>query len=298
MSDFCSNEDWLAAYLEKRLPERERRLFEIHLSECPQCLARLIATKAELDDMADTIDSLRDLARRQQAEYAPSPGGYAALMPSRLRWLAGKAAVAAGLFCALGFFRLIVQPAWSPELKACRARVVSILAHTPAGTLLLTEHPASAQTPKAIFRGNGAVCRRDLEEAGRLVRKALARHPDVPETHILAGHFHTAAGDPERAVTRYRRALLLRPGDPGILNNLAVATYHTGDPGAAAEILERALAGSTPPPEAYFNLGALYIETGDFESGRRLLERYLAVNPTSPWSGRARALIGQQDSGR
>jgi len=294
MSDFCSNEDWLAAYLEKRLPERERRLFEIHLSECPQCLARLIATKAELDDMAGTIDSLRNLARRHQAEHASSTGGYA----HHLRWLAGPATVAAGLLCALGFFGLIVQPSWSPELKACRARVVSVLAREPAGALLLTEHPPPALTPKTIFRGSGTVHREDLEETGKLVRNALARHPDVPEIHILAGHFHMAAGDPERAVTRYRRGLLLRPGDPGILNNLAVATYRTGNPGAAAGLLERALAGGNPPPEAYFNLGTLHIETGDFETGRRLLERYLADNPSSPWSGRARALIGAQDSGR
>jgi anti-sigma factor RsiW len=51
MIDLCNNEEWLAAYLDRRLSGGEQRLYENHIARCPRCLANLVASKRELDEM-------------------------------------------------------------------------------------------------------------------------------------------------------------------------------------------------------------------------------------------------------
>ncbi|UCF07004.1 MAG: tetratricopeptide repeat protein [bacterium] len=303
MSDFCNNEDWLAAYLERGLSEGDRRLYEIHLSQCPRCLAQLISTKTELHEITGSIP----IPQKQiPAMSAPHIEGVSGTRPGDTgapagawAWLAGigKRIVPAplapivGIALAAAFFMLLTDPTWNPEVIAARSGLTHIIEYGSIGTLRLTAGRRNPREIDATLRGSGYSDHSLMERTRKLLRDALERSPRTPEIHTMMGHLYIAGGEAERAEIHYRRALMLRPEDGGILNNLAVAAYRTGDITKALDLLERAQAGKNTPIEVYYNLGVIHLEAGNGSPARHFLELYLSKDRSSPWSTRARSLI-------
>ena len=79
-----------------------------------------------------------------------------------------------------------------------------------------------------------------MDQARRLLARALRLRPDLAAAHAALGNLHKDAGRIELALASYRRALALAPGDPVNHANLVYMTSF--DPGAGpGELLREAL---------------------------------------------------------
>lgn len=135
-----------------------------------------------------------------------------------------------------------------------------------------------------------SAARPDME---RLVNQ-YRRYPAGRLAKLLYGHLHLNAGDPEGAITLYKKALSDFGKDPSlrpvILNGLAEAHMQKGDTAAAIAHYEQIVAGKdrTLVDMALFQLGRLYRQTGETEKSRQALQRLGSDFPNSIYADMAR----------
>jgi hypothetical protein len=282
MGDICRNEEWLAAYLDKRLPARERDLFEAHLSRCPSCLAELIAAKAELDEMA--AGEPEALAARDGARE-----------PRRIRFTPVTAAVslAAAVLFAGAVFLSIRDTVRDREVESARGNVSRVLATVDIGLMRLSGGPERPVAHFAVYRSaeeraGGAF---DLTEQN--LKTALLKRGNDWRLYALLGDLYMADNQIARAEVFYDEALARRPGDARLLNDRAAAEYRLGKFDVSKRDLESALESDSTLLESVYNLAVLYRELGDRANSKRFLDSYLRKDPSSPWAERAKALDGE-----
>ena len=73
MNVFCGNEEMLAAYLDRMLPDEERILYEKHLSTCPACMSELVSSSAAYEALANRSRTARAGGRRFNARDIVRP---------------------------------------------------------------------------------------------------------------------------------------------------------------------------------------------------------------------------------
>ncbi len=151
--------------------------------------------------------------------------------------------------------RLIVQREYGSAREA-----VALLEEAHA---LAPDDPRIAATLAMLrlrFFVVGPTSADDLARAGALVRAALAAAPELPESHVAAGHLE----------------------------------LHTGDPAVAAAHFRRAIARSPYLAEAHEGLGRMLLEAGFLDAAIARLEDARAIAPDLSaicWDlARARAL--------
>ncbi len=279
MSDICRNEEWLAAYLDKRLPTRERSLFETHLSHCPGCLAELIAAKAELDEMI--------------AEESEAPArGTCSGEPRRIRFtpLAASLSFAAVVICAGALFLSIRSAVRDREVEAARGNVSRILAAADIGRMRLSGGPESPVSRGVVYRSGEKPAGEEFGPTEKSLKAAVAKRGNDWRLHALLGDLYMADNQFERAEIFYEQALALKPGDARLLNDRAAAAYLLGDFDLSRRDLENALAADSTRLEALYNLAVLSREIGDRPNSERYIDSYLRKDPSSPWAERAKAL--------
>src|SRR5439155_1082346 len=86
-------------------------------------------------------------------------------------------------------------------------------------------------------------------------------------------------GDPARAIVTYRKALEIRPNEPGVLLNLGLALAEAGDFANAIETYRRSLAADPAQPLAHVNWGIALESLGDTAGGVAEFRRALAADP-------------------
>lgn len=298
MTDFCSNEEWLAAYLDKRLTERERFLYEMHLSGCSRCLAELMAVKSDMDEMSQSTALSREITVGLQERADAS--GYSWLNPliaglARLRGLsvqaANSAAFAAAAVLVLGFFWILASPDWDPDYRSGRAGIRRILSTVELGELRISSGRKIPTRKTGTIRGIDIPDRKLLENTQLSLNKIMSKYSQDPEIYTLLGHIYLAKNLSARAEVSYNMARLLNPKDAKTFNNLAVAAYRRGDIETSLDYLKEAIHRDDVPIEAYYNLGILYHETGNEIEMKRFLKLYLEKDPASPWAEKARSLL-------
>ena len=120
---------------------------------------------------------------------------------------------------------------------------------------------------------------RDAEAA---TQAFLARDPDSTEAWLLLAQIYEKQGDGAGRVAALRRALALRPQDPGLMSQLTLALASIGDwPGAIASAeLEVATAPDNPHSRAF--LSAMLESAGEAERARAHLERAIEIVVSRP----------------
>jgi len=279
MSDICNNEEWLAAYLDKRLPARERSLFETHLSHCPSCLAELIAAKAELDEMA--AEEMEALASRTRSGQ-----------PWRVRFtpLTASLSLAAVVICAGALFFSIRSAVRDRDVDSARGNVSRILATADIGLMRLSGGPERPVVHTVVYRGAGEHAAGAFGPMEQRLQAALAKRANDWRLHALLGDLYMADNQIERADIFYGQALAMKPGDARLLNDRAAAEYRLGKFDLSRRDLESALAADSTRLEALYNLAVLSREIGDQANSKLYIELYLRKDPSSLWAERARAL--------
>ncbi|HER43974.1 MAG TPA: tetratricopeptide repeat protein [Candidatus Eisenbacteria bacterium] len=285
-------EELIASYLDRSLPEAERREFEEHLAACDDCLSELIAAQTELRELTskDAADAPPRPAIGPAEGHRESPFG-SPLALRRSRRLASAGAAILALAAALLLTAMMQSSRFDPDYREGIHLLGRLMEVRDAGTLKLSGDGVRAAAAGTAYRGAGLLHLDLALETDKRLERALARHPGSARILNALGHFHMVDGQPEMAEIYYERALRISPDDPVLLNNLAAAAYRHGETETAQRLLLEAEHRNDPPLETIFNLGVLYGETGQRELQRVHLERYLELAPHSPWAGEARRLL-------
>jgi tetratricopeptide (TPR) repeat protein len=304
MTRKCDNGAWLAAYLDRALDAGERRSCEEHLAECARCRAELVAIEAELEEMgldraareALSRRAIRALGGERGSSIASFVSGTIAGLRARGRMATAAAAISGVAIVTVVALALIlprIVPSWDPDLRRGRADLAGILAATEIGDMRLAGRMADPAEDSSRFRGAGTPGKEAFGRTEASLQKALLRHPENGETYRMLGDLYLAGGEPQRAANLYRRALIRRPDDPALLNDLAVALFRSGETEASREALERAFKGVEAPAEICYNLAVIWRESGDREEMKRYIELYLTRDRVSPWAVKARRMLSE-----
>lgn len=124
-------------------------------------------------------------------------------------------------------------------MNAVRAAVMLLAIVLAGGCATSAERPAEVgDLAGLVAQADAAYRAGHIDVALATYRTLTDRVPAEPTFWARRGHLHFAAGQRDDAVAAYQRALLLVPGYPEVLRNLA--TLHLG---RAADYLQQALAG-------------------------------------------------------
>lgn len=119
---------------------------------------------------------------------------------------------------------------------------------------------------------------------------ALARWPQDPRLHLLAGQAWLALGFYRRAAQVLQQGLALAPDLPGLLGQLARAQVLQGDAPAALHTLAKAQALQPGDPTLHLLLAFAQVHLGDHEAAARAAQAALRLAPDQ---ADALALLGQ-----
>jgi hypothetical protein len=126
------------------------------------------------------------------------------------------------------------------ELPSVAADVVASLLGVADGHL----HEPDGDDP--VDDGLKALDSGDVEEAGRLADRVLARHPDSAAANVLKGMVMGRGGDLSEAVRHFDRAIELDPLHEPAYFHLASTLVRRGDLGRARGVLDTFLALAAP----------------------------------------------------
>ncbi len=148
----------------------------------------------------------------------------------------------------------------------------------------LTDDPSSAEA----FYGVGSVYlrRQKNSQARECFERAANLKPKYPETAPNAwnnlGLLAARAGDSEKAIGYFGRALQLDPDHFVALENLGNAYRQQKRWGEARAVLERALAIKPADAEANYSLGMVFAQLDDTPRAYEYLQKALQAHPAYP----------------
>ncbi len=294
MNKFCGNEELLAAYIDRMLPDDQRILYEKHLSECSRCLSDLILSRTASDEILGEgaslpaseepaglrrVDRGRGVRRHILRSIAASPR------------LSGALIVAAASLIIVWLSAVMLLPSRNPALRIARQEISAALNDYWTGEVRLSCEGGIPGEKNRRIRGAGYEGR-ILEYNEKALRETLARDPGSVEARRLLGHIFMIRNHPAMARIYYGQILDLDPRDAAALNDLAVAHYRGGDLEKALGLLDSAIAAGTFIPETYYNLAVMLIESGNPGKAEKTIKKYLSIDSSSVWSQRLRELAG------
>jgi predicted Zn-dependent protease len=95
------------------------------------------------------------------------------------------------------------------------------------------------------------------------------------------------------AVPYYRRAVMVKKTDSGVMTDYCVTMFYSGDATSAisfAKTVETAFPKFSP---IVYNLGIFYLATNDTVDAKAQLNQYLAIDPTGPSAADAKAQLAK-----
>jgi protein O-GlcNAc transferase len=95
---------------------------------------------------------------------------------------------------------------------------------------------------------------RDPQAAEAALRRALERDRDFPDAHFQLGNLHRSQQRFDAAIESYRRTLALAPGNPSVMNNLALALDENGEAERALEAWQDSLRADPGHRQSQVNL--------------------------------------------
>lgn len=157
-----------------------------------------------------------------------------------------------------------------------------------AAGLAQTAHPggsAGATTERAnaaFHAGYDAANAGDLETARRSFAEVVRLEPRIPEGHAALGSVLLNLGRPQEAAAELKRGLALKPGDPNMEMNLALAEVRSGETAQALPLLKRlAGGGASLPPEVEIAYAQALTASGDRPAALERLRAAVAAAPDS-----------------
>ena len=135
----------------------------------------------------------------------------------------------------------------------------------------------------------------ETKAAQKLATETLARasetDPDSPKMHVLLGDIYRQQKSFPEAELEYRKALALRPDDPGALLGVSLALLADGQNDEALNIAQAALARNPADPEFNAVMGEILCARDDFSGAEPYLHK--SLNAKAEFLPRVHALLGK-----
>jgi type IV pilus assembly protein PilF len=121
----------------------------------------------------------------------------------------------------------------------------------------------------------------DLPQAQRALDRALQFDPNLAMAHLGMGLLRESQGSEEVAVTHYRRALALEPGNLYVQANLGDLLCRRGDAQEAQALLAQPIASPSFSARdvALLSSGQCYARSGDRVRAEERMREVLRINP-------------------
>ncbi len=138
-----------------------------------------------------------------------------------------------------------------------------------------------------------------LPQAEAAFAALRAEQPDQPEVLHFLGVLRHVQGRSSEGIALIRQAVALRPGQPGMLNNLGNLLFESQQLDAAAEAYEQALAAAGPghaeSADPLHNLGVIHRRNDRLDRAEQCLRDAIALRPDNgpSWYGLSEVLIAQ-----
>jgi tetratricopeptide (TPR) repeat protein len=273
-SNICPDPETMAAFLDGRLPEHDRKQMAAHLAGCERCY--FIFTEAV-----------------QSPATQQATGNDESWTRRRVVWSAAATLVAAAALVLA--VRSGIGPASSDEQlqtlvsavgtdRVIEPRLSGGFAYGPLRTVRSSPATALSLSP-------------DLRIAAARVEKATESQ-ESPEALRARGIACVLIGNVDCATTALQLATSQRPNDASMLNDLAAAylvrAERSGDQNDASRALataNRALEIDRLSPEARFNRAAALEHLGMRAEARDAWQAYLTIDDRSGWADEARARL-------
>src|SRR2546423_5400986 len=141
---------------------------------------------------------------------------------------------------------------------------------------------------------------RDYRDIETLWRTTIARNPDGWMAYSNLGSLMSARGNANEAISDFRKALELWPGQSKDHNNLGKALVQKGRMAEAMDQFQTALRISPEDPDAETNIGAALLQQGDAEEAishlRQAIEKFPRHAQARINLGNALLQIGQTEA--
>lgn len=111
------------------------------------------------------------------------------------------------------------------------------------------------------------------------VDESVARDPETAARHRKAGIEADQAGNRERAIAEFRKALSADPHDPDAMFRLAYQLDLMGEEDEAVALYERSLEIGPPRINTLMNLAVLYEDRAEFGRAEKCLKQVLDTDP-------------------
>lgn len=130
---------------------------------------------------------------------------------------------------------------------------------------------------------------RAYNELARLAFAKLGSLPESVELHAVKAEILTNHGNTKEAVSEWRAAKKLAPGDYRVARQLAIALYKARDHAAAVPAFEELLRSEPDDPELHFYLGDSWLQQAQPEKAIPSLAKAVELDSNVP---AARAALG------
>jgi protein O-mannosyl-transferase len=142
---------------------------------------------------------------------------------------------------------------------------------------------ASPRSPVLLYNlGTAYADAGDIERAIRCYRRAIGLKPDYVSALVNLGNLLRARGEYSEAVALYKRAISLDPKSPDPWINLGNIYGQEGSMKDAKSAYERAIALKPDDTQAIINLGVTYQRLGNFAAAKQQYERAISIDRTQP----------------
>lgn len=290
----CPEPDRIAAYLEDKLFEEERRLLEEHFATCEDCW----------EVFSNAVEYIAERKPGRAVGVEPDElSGRRGIWGQRnkLTSVAALLALSIGGWWLVGESRGRARETDGDRLAATEVAERPILPR-------LTSASWGRRPPQDVYRGRvsatafkdgGWVYVKMVEDA----RAAAERKPDAPQLRML-GKAYLLAGTPAEAVTTLERALAAAPNDAYALNDLAAAYFARGlaaddanDIAQALETVSRSIEADPGLAAARFNRALILEELPLPDAAAWAWRAYLEIDDHSAWAAEARTRLRELEQG-
>lgn len=144
----------------------------------------------------------------------------------------------------------------------CSSGPVKQVETDPSGTaakrVIKQTEPLTEPQQALMLKARQASDRQDWAAAAQALETLRSQRPEVARIHSRLGWVRQQQGDRDAAITLYREAVALDPGESLTVNNLALLLKEDKAFAEAAALLKDGLRYSPEVPELHYNLGVLY----------------------------------------
>lgn len=119
-----------------------------------------------------------------------------------------------------------------------------------------------------------------MDEAGKIYRELVERHPDYAAAWVNLASIREQAGDHEEAERLFRRGVEATRDDSAPLSQYGFFLLRRDRPAEAAEVFREALKRDASCANACFGLGEIAEKSGERAEALRWYERAARYNPT------------------